>query len=230
MDAADDTWRQARAQHQADSEQRGAEREAAESAARRAAQRAARFQGESLQETLGRAVAPGRGGRAVGVRYLRAVGADPFGSEPWLEEVIERAAQEGARLATSIPEQYLLQLSRSVEEAVRSGVSAAQLAQRIQRDYLQPDEGRLGQAQRRAQLIASDQIGRVTAQVTQRRQEGLGVERYTWRTSRDERVRSEHRARDGQIFTWSSPPPGGHPGEPVRCRCYAEPVIPGIDD
>lgn len=48
--------------------------------------------------------------------------------------------------------------------------------------------------------------------------------RYIWRAVGDKKTRSEHAARDGQIFIWNEPPEGGHPGEDYNCRCWAIPV------
>ena len=45
---------------------------------------------------------------------------------------------------------------------------------------------------------------------------------YIWRTQGDDRVRPEHAARNGEIFSWDDPdvaPPGSEFG----CRCWAEP-------
>ena len=36
---------------------------------------------------------------------------------------------------------------------------------------------------------------------------------YIWHTVGDDKVRPEHAARDGTIFSWTNPPEGGHPGE-----------------
>lgn len=47
---------------------------------------------------------------------------------------------------------------------------------------------------------------------------------YRWRTRQDSRVRAEHRARHGRLFSWLYPPDGGHPGEDYGCRCWAESV------
>ena len=49
---------------------------------------------------------------------------------------------------------------------------------------------------------------------------------YIWRTQKDDRVRGEHAAREGEIFNWHIPPEGGHPGEDYNCRCWAEPYNP----
>ena len=48
--------------------------------------------------------------------------------------------------------------------------------------------------------------------------------RYIWRTQGDKDVRSTHANREGQIFSWDNPPPGGHPGEDYGCRCTAETI------
>ena len=53
---------------------------------------------------------------------------------------------------------------------------------------------------------------------------------YIWRTRRDGKVRSRHAEREGQIFAWDSPPPGGHTGEDYNCRCTAEPYIPDLTE
>lgn len=49
--------------------------------------------------------------------------------------------------------------------------------------------------------------------------------RYIWRTVGDSKVRDSHASREGQIFTWGFPPPGGHPGEDYNCRCWAESIV-----
>jgi len=49
--------------------------------------------------------------------------------------------------------------------------------------------------------------------------------KYIWRTRKDNKVRSSHASRDGKIFEWDKPPPGGHPGEDYGCRCTAETLV-----
>ena len=49
---------------------------------------------------------------------------------------------------------------------------------------------------------------------------------YIWRTVGDDKVRSAHAEREGEIFNWHVPPDGGHPGEDYNCRCWAEPYKP----
>ena len=85
-----------------------------------------------------------------------------------------------------------------------------------------------GISARKAKGIARDQIATLQGQVTQARQTRLGVKRYRWRTVGDARVRTTHRQREGEIFSWDRPPPDGHPGAPINCRCWAEPVMDDV--
>lgn len=52
---------------------------------------------------------------------------------------------------------------------------------------------------------------------------------YIWRTVGDDKVRPEHAANDGRIFSWDNPSDTGHPGESINCRCIAEPYF-GVSD
>lgn len=79
-------------------------------------------------------------------------------------------------------------------------------------------------------LIASDQLGKINSRISQVRQQKLGITHYRWRTSRDERMRSTYRGREGDIIAWDDPPPDGHAGQPIRCRCTAEPYIDHLVD
>lgn len=49
----------------------------------------------------------------------------------------------------------------------------------------------------KANLLARDQIGTLSADLTRTRQESAGVKEYIWRSSGDERVRACHRELDG---------------------------------
>lgn len=82
---------------------------------------------------------------------------------------------------------------------------------------------------RRAKLIVRDQMEKVNAALNEERQKGIGVTHYIWRTVGDSRVRSEHRDRDGERFAWNDPPDDGHPGEPVNCRCVADPDLSTVE-
>jgi len=89
---------------------------------------------------------------------------------------------------------------------------------------------RFGVAQSRANLIASDQTGKTVGALTKLRQTQAGFLKFVWRTSRDPAVRPEHRVLEGRVFLWSAPPSVGIPGQPINCRCTAEPYIEGITE
>jgi SPP1 gp7 family putative phage head morphogenesis protein len=80
----------------------------------------------------------------------------------------------------------------------------------------------------RAKLIASDQTGKTIGALASTRQSQAGVTQFVWRTAEDERVRPDHAALDGTVFSWSMPPSIGVPGQPIRCRCVAIPYIAGV--
>jgi SPP1 gp7 family putative phage head morphogenesis protein len=84
---------------------------------------------------------------------------------------------------------------------------------------------RVTNADARAKLIARDQISKYNGQLNQTRQTALGLSKYRWQTSGDERVRDTHKALNGKIFSWDNPPSVGHPGDEINCRCVALPIF-----
>jgi SPP1 gp7 family putative phage head morphogenesis protein len=78
--------------------------------------------------------------------------------------------------------------------------------------------------EKRAILIATDQVGKLNSQLVQLEQMSQGVEKYKWQTMEDSRVRKQHQSYNQKDFSWSEPPDGGHPGWAIRCRCVAIPL------
>lgn len=79
--------------------------------------------------------------------------------------------------------------------------------------------------------ITRDQTSKLIGNLSKIRQTQIGVERYKWSTSQDERVRDTHVSNDGKIFQWDRPPRStGHPGQDIMCRCVALPVIDGLPE
>ena len=77
--------------------------------------------------------------------------------------------------------------------------------------------------EKRAALIACDQVGKLNSQLAELEQLNQGVDSYIWVTMADNRVRPAHREREGKRFYWNSPPSDGHPGWAIRCRCTSSP-------
>jgi SPP1 gp7 family putative phage head morphogenesis protein len=154
-------------------------------------------------------------------RQLRAgLGINVVAADPDLNAVLERFAAENVALIRSLPTRYLDDVETRVARAVRTGARAEDVAAEL--------EARLGVAEDRARLIARDQIGKLNGELNKTRQEALGVDAFVWRTSRDERVRPAHAAREGKSFMWTEPPADGIPGEAVNCRCFAEPSLTAL--
>lgn len=133
-----------------------------------------------------------------------------------IPQQVERFARENAELITGLGTRLAEDIAKVVEQGVVAGSRWETVA------------GRLAQrgsvTESRAALIARDQVGKLYGAVNQQRQENLGVTRYIWRDVGDNRVREEHEEeRSGNTYSWDDPPEGGHPGEPVNCRCYADP-------
>jgi SPP1 gp7 family putative phage head morphogenesis protein len=130
---------------------------------------------------------------------------------------------ENAKLIRSLPHELVDQVEAAVLRALRQGSTVRQL----EREF----RDKLALTKRRAQLIARDQVSKYSGKLTRHNQTSAGIEKYRWGTSRDERVRAEHRQLDGQVFSWDKPPMsarnGGryHPRQGFNCRCDAIPIL-----
>lgn len=106
-------------------------------------------------------------------------------------------------------------LSRNVIRTVDRETLVSELTQTIKH--------MAGVNEKRAALIACDQVGKLNSQLAQYEQVNQGVDSYIWQTMMDNRVRPEHAERQGKRYYWNDPPSGGHPGWAIRCRCSAIP-------
>jgi SPP1 gp7 family putative phage head morphogenesis protein len=148
---------------------------------------------------------------------------DLFEGSQGLAEHIDAFIGENVQLVKSLTAGQLDELKATVLRGARQGLRSEVVAREI--------EERFGVSRRRATLIATDQIAKLNGELAQLRQQQVGIKRYTWSTSQDERVRKSHRALNGTRHEWTKPPlvdgVRAHPGQPVRCRCQA---IPDVDD
>lgn len=162
-------------------------------------------------------------------RQIKTVlGIDVMQSEPWLEPASRTFTRQNVALIKSIPQRYFGEIEQLVIGAARGG----RRVEDLQRDIAD----RYDVSESRAALIARDQVGKWNGELTRRRHEDLGLTRYRWRTSMDERVRGRpdglypkaypsHWDREGKIYSYDEPPDGGNPGEDYQCRCFPEPVF-----
>ncbi len=147
----------------------------------------------------------------------RVLGVSVEAAEPWLADEEAIFAHENAALIKDIGATATRRVAALVTDCVRKGTSTSDLRKAVQNE--------LGIAMRRAALIAVDQVGKFNGRLTQLRQQSIGISQYRWRGVLDQRERPAHVAREGQVCRWDDPPDDGNPGQPVRCRCSAEPVM-----
>lgn len=188
--------------------------DALEAAAREAQGRDRDLLGDLAQ--LGRQV-DGFNGRETTRTIRELTGIELTAAAPGLDDKIATFARQNAQLIKSVPADYLYDIEQATLRYLREGRRAEELAGEL--------EDRYGVAANRAALIAVDQIGKLNGELTEARHTNLGITRYYWRTAGDERVRPDHARRDGEIFEYAHPPEDGNPGFPIRCRCYADPLI-----
>lgn len=151
-----------------------------------------------------------------------ALGIDVTLNDPRLGALIDGFASENVALIKDIPARIMRDVELATTRALASGTLWPDLAKEL--------EAKFGFSEARAKLIARDQIGKLYGQVTAERHQEIGVKRFTWRSVHDGRVRPEHADLDGKTFSYAQPPSVGIPGEPINCRCYADPVLDDILD
>lgn len=144
------------------------------------------------------------------------------GAPPGLRAALSSWEVQNIQLIKSIPVESLGRMQNKIVNALQTGQTMRDTQKAIVEEF--------GVASRRAELIARDQVGKLNGQLTELRQTDIGVDSYTWRGVLDSRERPEHVAREGQVFRWDQPPDDGHPGQPVQCRCIAEPNLPSWEE
>jgi SPP1 gp7 family putative phage head morphogenesis protein len=149
--------------------------------------------------------------------YDSALSINPMaGNETWLPEAMRLGTEQNVGLIRSIPERMFDDVERIVSTSVSTGRRHEDVARELQE--------RFGVTDRRATLIARDQTAKWTGTLNRHRQLDAGVEQFDWMAAGDERVRPDHRQRDGKRYAWATAEkiPGV---TDVQCRCQGIPVI-----
>ena len=168
--------------------------------------RADRLTTRTARRTVAKVV-PGRGMRDF---LLELPAADP-------RRMREDFIRANVDLIKSIDTRYFADIARVVDEAYANGRDWKWLSAEFQQRY--------DVSKSRGQLLARDQLGKLTGQLTAARHLELGIDRFQWLTSEDERVRRTHERLAGQIFSYDDPPAVGLPGMDFQCRCSPRPVL-----
>ena len=154
-------------------------------------------------------------------RRAAAVDIRAYLSSPEVAEFLRTKINENIDLIKTIPQRY--------REGLRANMQAAFEAEPFNQDRLMKlvrSEGR--SAGYNLRRITRDQSNKCVSNLTQIRHRQIGVKKYVWITANDERVRPSHQALNGMTFRWDTPPAVGNPGEPIQCRCIAQPDMDSI--
>lgn len=146
-----------------------------------------------------------------------AVAVNPIIQEPYLQTQLKLFQSQNTDLITKMGVDQRDRLQQTLYTNLSQGHGQDKIKEEIKKSE--------GIGDRRAKLIARDQTNKFNGQLSQLRQNELGIGSYIWTTARDERVRPTHRAMEGKIVEWNKPPSIGHPGSEINCRCIAQPVI-----
>lgn len=174
-------------------------------------------------------------------KIIQAVlGVNPLTSDSYLDTLVRGFARENSLLIQSIPRNLLVDVEGIAYRGMLGGA--------LPRDIAADIRARFKVSRNRARLLARDQVGKLNGQLSQARQERVGVVEYIWQTVEDERVRKSHRVLDGKICRWDDPtvyrePNGtewlpraniggfiGTPGSDYQCRCFSDPIFDDVID
>lgn len=142
-----------------------------------------------------------------------------------MEEKVRKDYTENIHLSiNNLSQEMTERLRYRVEQAVGQGMRASELKEILMAEY--------GISKNRAKFIARQDTSLFVAKYRQVRYEEASINEYQWSTSHDERVRPDHIALNGMIFSWDNPPitnratgARNNPGEDFGpCRCVALPV------
>lgn len=120
--------------------------------------------------------------------------------------------------------EQVLKLRLQVSKNVQAGFRAEKLIEQIQQ------EKKI--SYNKAKFLAKQETSLMVSKYRQIRYEEVGVRKYIWSTSKDERVRASHKVLQGRVFRFDQPPvtdlhtmQRNNPGEDFGCRCVAIPVL-----
>lgn len=164
---------------------------------------------------------------AFASKISAVAGINVFSHTPGIRDAVNIWARQNVTLIKTLGEEHFKDIERIVIDGVERGDSLRTVTKSI--------VAKTRASKNRAKLIARDQVGKLTANITARRSADLGVKRFRWVTSLDDRVRASHRALNGKIFSYEKGAEvdgqsGVLPGEPINCRCAIIPIISSVGE
>lgn len=141
-------------------------------------------------------------------------------------QISEEYTKDMQRYIKDWTEKEIVELRKQVQERAQKGRRYDELAKVIKASY--------GVSQNKAKFLARQETSLFMTKFKETRYRDAGIEKYKWRRvagSAAHPVRPMHKALDGKIFSWDSPPvtsPTGdrnNPGQDYNCRCVAVPIV-----
>lgn len=177
----------------------------------------------------------------------RAIGIDITGImvNGGLVDYFDASVEQNVALIKSLSSDYFDNIQREVMDGILRGDSLTTITRNLQQTT--------GATYDRARLISRDQTSKIRSDITARRQQQAGIDRFQWLTSQDIRVSGNpagkypkakvkcfHIARQdvgygAGVYLWSRGASYGgesglFPGRAhICCRCDAIPLIQGVD-
>jgi SPP1 gp7 family putative phage head morphogenesis protein len=142
------------------------------------------------------------------------------------EKIADEYTLNLTRYIQTFTEKEIVNLREKIEKNVMSGSRYESIIQSIKRSY--------GVSQNKAKFLARQETNLMMSSFKAARYQSAGVEEYIWTTvvgSKNHPVRPMHKALDGKIFRFDSPPitsqdgQRNNPGEDFGCRCTARPIV-----
>lgn len=161
-------------------------------------------------------------------RTERDLGVNIYSDSQTLQDYLAVSTADNVALIKSIPSQYLTQVESIVMANVRAGGRPSNIAKALQQQ--------LGVTERRAKMIARDQVNKINSNLASMRIKDVGFKYFKWETSNDERVRDRHEdvservtAYGKGVYRFDNLPIVDQnlpqlPGEPIQCRCVMIPI------
>lgn len=168
-------------------------------------------------------------GKVMGFEYIN--------EDAWEKDAIDVWVEDNFTLLQNYTDEYI----KKVNQIVSNGVQYGKTSDEIYQELRKVNDNMSGT---RARLIARDQTGKLNGLMTKKRQTEVGIDKYEWLTSLDERVRETHKPMHGKICRWDNDsvysddgknwqarPSGSQgltPGSDIQCRCTAVPWMRDI--
>lgn len=179
-----------------------------------------RVAGNTMRSILGLEAQKHSANFAEIVRKTIGINVQALVRDEDLAGLLEIAVARNTSLIKSLSDDVIKRVEQTVLANSLAGNSVKTLREALTVQF--------GIEDRRAQLIARDQMGKFHADMDRLRQEQAGIDQYEWKGALDERERPLHVSLQGKRYKWgekTGAEQGLPPGQPIQCRCRANGII-----